>query len=165
MVARATLAPAVGAALTLRELRQDPGLEFNALVAQLDAESELVDRDLRGCAAEVLAPDVFTLDRLFHRLTRMAFDAKSFDHLREFLRLGLRAQAQKVRTLEVLSAIQNPRVTAFVQAGQANITSGPQQVTNALPPPPRARELENPQSKLLSKEARDGARLKLGEKA
>lgn len=55
-------------------------------------------------------------------------------------RLALKAQAQGVRTLEVLGALKNPQPVAFVK--QANIAHGPQQVNNGATEPLPARESE-----------------------
>jgi hypothetical protein len=59
-----------------------------------------------------------------------------------YLRPGLKAQAQCWVTLETLAEIKNPGPVAFVQ--QANIANGPQQVNNGAIPaggvPARAHE-------------------------
>jgi hypothetical protein len=49
------------------------------------------------------------------------------NNLDTFLRLGLKAQAQAVRTIEALAEMKNPRSVAFVK--QANIANN-QQVNN-----------------------------------
>jgi hypothetical protein len=77
-----------------------------------------------------------------------------------YMRLALKAQSQCRATIETLALIKNPAPVAFVR--QANIAAGPQQVNNAPQPREgsRARETENPQTKLL--EAHDGQRLDTG---
>ena len=72
-----------------------------------------------------------------------------------YLKLALRAQFQCRAALETLAEIKYPRSVAVVK--QANIAHGHQQVNNV---PPRADEIENPQSKLL--EQTDGERLDTG---
>lgn len=67
------------------------------------------------------------------------------------MRLALKAQAQTVRTIEVLATIKNPPV---VFAKQANISHGHQQVNNATttPTPTRAGKTINKQNELLSED-------------
>ncbi len=64
----------------------------------------------------------------FMNLSRRAAHQKSLSQLEVNLRLALKAQAQCVRTLEVLAAIKNPPNVAFVK--QATIAHGHQQVNN-----------------------------------
>jgi hypothetical protein len=70
-----------------------------------------------------------------------------------YMRLALKAQAQCRTTWETLALMKNPTPTVY--ARQANIASQ-QQVNNAAAPP-RARENESAQNRLL--EASDGERL------
>lgn len=73
-----------------------------------------------------------------------------------YLRLALKAQSQCRATLETLANVKNPRPIAFVQ--QANITNGPQQVNNGIPPTvtlgtdARAGKNESEPNKLLEKQ-------------
>jgi hypothetical protein len=77
------------------------------------------------------------------------------DALERYMRLALKAQSQCRATLETLAAIKNPPV---IYARQANVTTGPQQVNNAIPS--RAREVDSNRNKLL--EADHGERLDTG---
>ena len=72
-----------------------------------------------------------------------------------YLRLALRAQGQCRATIETLAAIKNPQPLAFVR--QANISHGPQQINNTttLGDPPRAKEIESGQNKLLEDQSRE----------
>ena len=85
-----------------------------------------------------------TLDAIFNALARRAADNLGHypDTVALYLKLALRAQSQSRATWESLSAIKHPPVANLV--GQANITSGPQQVNNGGG---RARENENAQNK------------------
>lgn len=71
--------------------------------------------------------------------------------MERYMRLALKAQSQCRVTLETLATLKSPPV---VYARQANVTTGPQQVNNGIPPDSGARKLETSQSKLL--EADDG---------
>jgi len=71
------------------------------------------------------------------------------------MRLALKAQTQSRATVETLGNLRNPRT--FI-AQQANIAHGPQQVNNGEPP--RTREVQSEQSKLL--EQTHGERLDTG---
>ena len=60
--------------------------------------------------------------------------------------MALRAQSQCRATLETLAAIKNP---AVVFAKQANVTTEPQQINNAVAAASPAREIETGQTQLL----------------
>lgn len=64
-----------------------------------------------------------------------------------YMRLALKAQAQTVRTIEVLAAIKNPPV---VFARQANISHGHQQMNNGTATPTHTGKTESEQTKLLT---------------
>jgi hypothetical protein len=82
----------------------------------------------------------------FMNLSRRAAYQEYLSQFEANLRLALKAQAQCVRTLEVLAAIKNPQSVAFVK--QANIAHN-QQVNNGTAAPSPTREIENPPNELL----------------
>lgn len=100
------------------------------------------DGDLKKCEAMLLA-QASALQSIFTNLTRRAIGQEYMSNLDTFLRLGLKAQAQAVRTIEALAEMKNPKSVAFVK--QANIANN-QQVNNGQVS--HAESFENQQSKL-----------------
>lgn len=94
---------------------------------ELDESIQKVwDGDLKKCEGMLLA-QASALQSIFTHLTRRAVKQEGLSQFDTFLRLGLKAQAQAVRTIEALSEMKNPRSVAFVK--QANIANN-QQVNN-----------------------------------
>jgi hypothetical protein len=96
-------------------------------------------------AEAMLMNQATALQSLFARLTERAMGAEYLSHFQAYMRLGLRAQSQCRATLEALSEVKNPLV---VYARQANVTTGPQQVNNGIPAPPRGREIQTERDQL-----------------
>jgi len=89
------------------------------------------------------------LQSLFARLAERGMGCDHVPGFEANMRMALRAQSQCRATLETLAAIKNPPT---VYAKQANFAAGHQQVNNGTPAPTQAREIENPQSKLLEEQ-------------
>jgi hypothetical protein len=110
---------------------------------------------------EMLATQAHALDGLFYSLVNRSRANSAEGYLQaaeSYMKLGLRAQAQCRATAEAIAAIKNPAPVAFVR--QANISAGPQQVNNGVPPPTqpsRAEKTGNKPNSLL--EAINGERL------
>lgn len=158
-MAHASLRPTVQAALTLIDYNKAFGeMSINTLVADLGKQCELASNGDLARAEAVLVAQAHTLDAIFHKLARKATHSEYLNQLEVHLRLALKAQSQCRATLETLAAIKNPQPVAFVR--QANISHGPQQVNNGVAlqacGPPRAGEIENPQSKLLETQNGEG---------
>lgn len=122
-------------------------------VAELEAwPPELLAEANAGNMARpeaMLVAQAHSLDALFCNLARRSHGNLSngyLDAAATYLKLALRAQAQAVRTLEVLAEMKNPRPVAFVR--QANIANGPQQINNGTAAPTRARNLKTEQNQL-----------------
>jgi hypothetical protein len=118
-------------------------LEINALVAELERQSESANHgDLKRAEAMLIA-QAHSLDAIFSSLARRALVQNQLSMYEAHLRLALKAQNQCRATLETLATIKYPPV---IYASQANVTTGPQQVNNGAPS--RARETDVVQSKL-----------------
>lgn len=102
----------------------------------------MLEGDMKKCEGMLLAQAV-ALQLIFTSLSRRAIAQENLKPMDAFLRLGLKAQAQAVRTIEVLAEMKNPRSVAFVK--QANIANN-QQVNNGQLS--RTGNFENQQSKL-----------------
>ena len=88
--------------------------------------------DLAGLE-ETLTAQAVALDAIFNEMARRAAlnMGEYINATENYLRLGLKAQAQCRATLQTLFKMKNPQPVAFVK--QANIANGPQQVNNGVP--------------------------------
>jgi hypothetical protein len=110
-------------------------IDLVAVSDELRSHAEAINRGDLSRPEAMLTGQAQALESLWVRLLERAMEQKHAEHHDQLMRLALKAQAQSVRTLEVLAAIKQPPV---VFATQANVTTGPQQVNNA---PPRARKV------------------------
>ncbi len=152
LIAQVFLHPITQSAGTVQAYNQSKGLDLAALTAELMKQTTAVSGGDLTRPEAMLLTQAHALDAIFNFLAQRA---ERHEHLLQFetlLRLALKAQAQCVRTIEVLAAIKNPPV---VYARQANISNGPQQVNNGVPS--QVREIENKQNKLL--EVQHGERM------
>lgn len=154
LLAQAYLRPSIHAATLVREFNRrsgdDGGPALTPLIAELQRHTVAIAKHDLGRAEGMLIAQAHALDSIFAAMARIA--ACNMYEQREtcetYLRLGLKAQAQCARTLEVLGALKNPLGVAFVR--QANIGQAVQ-VNNAAAPgtPSGARKTEMQKSKLL----------------
>lgn len=109
-------------------------------------QAAAVQRGDMAHAEGMLINQASSLQALFVRLAERAMEQAHMPNLEGFMRMALRAQSQCRATLETLATIKNPPV---VYAKQANFAAGHQQVNNGILSPTQAREIENPQTKLM----------------
>jgi hypothetical protein len=130
-VAQVTLRPSLNAAAVIAEWGKAFGeQDIGELMLQLSESTKaLQNNDLRRCEA-MLFTQAHALQAIFTNLSRRAAKQEYLKQFETHLRLAFKAQAQCVRTLEVLAAIKNPQPVAFVK--QANIAHN-QQVNNGTP--------------------------------
>lgn len=98
----------------------------NALEVMREKVDKINAGDLKDLES-TLTVQVTSLDAIFNLMAMRANSADSMSKLETYMRLGLKAQAQCARTIEVLAAMKNPPV---IFAKQANIANGNQQVNN-----------------------------------
>lgn len=160
VMGRTVLRPTVQAAVTLKAYDKSFGeMDLDGLIDALTEQTKASNKGDLGRAEAMLTTQAHTLDAIFNNLAKRAINAEYMNNLDTYLKLALRAQSQCRATWEALSAIKNPPVMGYVK--QANIAHGPQQVNNGTPDdPPRARENQNPENKLM--EHKDGERLDTG---
>ncbi len=120
-------------------------IDVPGMLETLRGQAAAVQRGDLGHAEGMLINQASALQSLFVRLTEWAMDQTHLPNLEAFMRMALRAQSQCRATLETLATINNPPI---VYAKQANVTTGPQQVNNAIPVPSGAREIETEQTQL-----------------
>ena len=94
-----------------------------------------------------LTAQIVSLDTIFNSLALKSRNSDTMSKMEPYLRLALKAQAQCVRSIEVLSNLKNPPI---VYAKQANIANGNQQVNNGtMTPSSHAGKIINQPNELL----------------
>lgn len=123
--------PAAQAAMTLAKIgEKEGGVDVTESMTLAMAEAKKASQgDLSGLE-RMLSAQATTLDVLFNSMTRRAaVNAGEYLGATEtYTKLALRAQAQCRATITALAEIKNPK--AVFVSGQANISSGHQQVNN-----------------------------------
>jgi len=121
--------PETQAAVTIQKLTDLH--DVNALAKTLTQQTDEISKGNMSRCESMLISQAHTLDELFNNLIRRAaLNMGEYLQASEtYCRLGLKAQSQCRATLETLSAIKNPPV---IFAKQANISTGNQQINNAV---------------------------------
>lgn len=114
-----------------KSLVGDINLE-EAVAVMNEKAKKINDGDLSELEA-TLAAQAVSLNSIFNAMASRSADniGHYLKTVEIYLRLALKAQAQCVRTIEVLAAIKNPPI---VYAKQANIAQGHQQINNNSSP-------------------------------
>ena len=160
--ANAALMPSINSALVIEAyqgnlLGKDPDLM--TLVDGLnDTFKEVNAGDMHKMEA-MLISQATALQTIFTSLARKAQSQEYLKNYESFLGLALKAQAQSRATITALVDLKYPRQATYVK--QANIAHGAQQVNNGTAPQQicdqyahthaPAKEIENPQNKLLER--------------
>ena len=76
----------------------------------------------------MLVSQANALQTIFTSLARRASSQESLPLFQAYMGLALKAQSQSRSTISALVDLKNPKQATFV--GQANMTTGPQQVNN-----------------------------------
>ncbi|MDR3429987.1 hypothetical protein [Silvimonas sp.] len=136
--ARLALRPSANAAAVVQEYAKPFGDQSIGALAEAIAASNtaLADGDMKQVEA-MLMGQAQALQAMFMNFSRRALKQEYQKNLESFFGMALKAQNQCRMTLQTLGEVKNPRLAVF--AGQANVTSGPQQVINGAAPS-RARE-------------------------
>lgn len=136
------------------------GVAFSGRLAHLD-RTECFAQVLRNAQVtasgdrksqqSILAAQVVSTNAIYTDLAILARNnlEKGLEVFERLMRLALKAQSNCRATAETLALMQNPP-TVF--AKQANISNGPQQVNNGIPPPDRvarAKKSDSLPNKLL----------------
>jgi hypothetical protein len=132
-------------------------LDINALIEGLQDNCKDVHAGDLKSVETMLVTQAKALQTIFTSLARKAHGQTYQKHYEAFLGLALKAQAQSRATITALVDLKYPRQATYVK--QANIAHGAQQVNNGTAPqqicdqyahtPAPAKEIENPQNKLL----------------
>ena len=134
LVARTIMGPHFPSTTVMSEFAKHKFGDHLSLMAMLRVFEEqsvkVQQNDLSGVEA-TLVSQATALNAVFSDLARRsALNMGSYlDASEKYMRMALKAQNQCRMTLETLANIKNPPV---VYARQANVTTGPQQVTNTV---------------------------------
>ena len=134
-------------------------VDINAVIEGLHDTCENVHTGDLKSIETMLVTQAKALQTIFTSLARKAHVQTHQKHYEAFLGLALKAQAQSRATITALVDLKYPRQATFVK--QANIAHGAQQVNNGTAPQQicdqyahthaPAKEIENPQNKLLER--------------
>jgi len=102
--------------------------DVQSLITLLDENAKDVKSGDLGHVEAMLTGQATALQSIFTRLVEHGLNQSYVSNYELMLKLALRAQSQCRATLETLAAIKNPPVR--INAGQANVSNGPQQVNN-----------------------------------
>jgi len=102
--------------------------DLSAMIEMLEQSILQVGKgDLSGLEA-MLVCQANALQTIFTSLARRASSQESLPLFQAYMGLALKAQSQSRSTISALVDLKNPKQATFV--GQANMTTGPQQVNN-----------------------------------
>ena len=124
--AQTLIRPEVQAAFTIQKLQS--GIETTATALTKTLIKQTANVSMVRPEAMLLC-QAHTLDALFNQLAQKALVQGQMPHYEAFMKLAFKAQSQCRATLETLSTIKNPPV---IFAKQANISTGNQQINNAV---------------------------------
>lgn len=150
VIAKTFSQPEVRAAAVIQQFDGET-IDFTFMTEELRQQTAAIQSGDMSRPEAMLAAQAHTLDALFSNLARRAHSnmvAGYGDATERYLRLALKAQAQSVRTIEVLAELKYPKTISFI--GQANIANGHQQINNAKLP--QAGESQTEQTKLSAGE-------------
>lgn len=168
-IARAKLRPTIQGALTLASWggasEVFASVDVNALVSELKIQTKEASSSNLARLEGMLVVQAHSLDAMFNECARRArVNAGEYPGAFDrYMRIALKAQSQCRCTIEALAEIKNPK--SFTVVGQANVSNGPQQVNNGLPPaglppavraPAPAREISNSSNELLEHQNGNG---------
>jgi len=129
VIAQTHLNPSVLSALSIKGYHSnDQNLDINALIAELNSETNKVRANDLSVAENILTTQAHTLNALFTEMigrsrTNMG---EYFYAAEKYMRLALKAQSQCRATLESLAEIKNPK--PYIQNNKAQY----QQVNNGV---------------------------------
>ena len=131
--------------------------DINVLITELQDSCKDINAGDLKILEDMLVNQAKALQSIFTSLARKAHNQTVQKHYEAFLGLALKAQSQSRATITALVDLKYPRQATYVK--QANIAHGAQQVNNGTAPqaigdhyahtPAPAKEIENPQNKLL----------------
>jgi len=120
--------------------------DLGAMINMLDVSIKTVAKDDLTGLEEMLLGQATALQTIFTSMARRAAVQQQLPQYQTYLGLALKAQAQSRATITALVDLKHPRQAAFF--GQANLTTGPQQVNNVIHAAPENGTPQNPPNQL-----------------
>lgn len=120
--------------------------DLGAMVQMLETSVQKVSNDDLSGLEAMLVGQATALQTIFTSLARRAVVQQSLPQYQSYMGLALKAQAQSRATISALVDLKRPKQPAFI--GQANLTTGPQQVNNVIHAHPHGVPPKNPPNQL-----------------
>jgi hypothetical protein len=102
--------------------------DLSAMIEMLEQSIQQVGKDDLSGLEAMLVSQANALQTIFTSLARRASSQESLPLFQAYMGLALKAQSQSRSTISALVDLKNPKQATYV--GQANMTTGPQQVNN-----------------------------------
>lgn len=102
--------------------------DLSAMIEMLEQSIQQVSKDDLSGLEAMLVSQANALQTIFTSLARRASGQESLPLFQGYMGLALKAQSQSRSTISALVDLKNPKQATFV--GQANMSTGPQQVNN-----------------------------------
>lgn len=106
------------------------GADLGAMIEMLENSVQNVRKDDLSGLEAMLVGQATALQTIFTSLARKAAIQDRLPQYQAYMSLALKAQAQSRATISALVDLKRPSQPAFI--GQANLTTGPQQVNNVI---------------------------------
>ena len=120
--------------------------DLGKMIEMLEVSIKSVGKaDMSGLEA-MLVGQATALQTIFTSLARRASSQSNLTQVQILMGLALKAQSQSRATISALVDLKHPRQPAFF--GQANLTTGPQQVNNVIHSPSQVLNTENTPNQL-----------------
>lgn len=104
--------------------------DLGEIVEMLETFIQQVSKDDLSGLEAMLVGQATALQTIFTSLARRAAVQHGLAQYQTYMGLALKAQAQCRATITALADLKRPKQSAFI--GQANLTTGPQQVNNVV---------------------------------
>ncbi len=123
---------------------KDPDL--GAMIEMLEKFAHKVGENDLSVLEAMLVGQATALQTIFTSLARKAAVQQSLPQYQTYMGLALKAQAQSRTAISALVDLKNPKQPSYI--GQANLTTGPQQINNLIHANSQGLNPQNPPNQL-----------------
>ncbi len=123
---------------------KDPDL--GAMIEMLEKFAHKVGENDLSVLEAMLVGQATALQTIFTSLARKAAVQQSLPQYQTYMGLALKAQAQSRTAISALVDLKHPKQPSYI--GQANLTTGPQQINNVIHGNSQAVNTQNPPNQL-----------------
>lgn len=123
---------------------KDPDL--GAMIEMLEKFAHKVGENDLSVLEAMLVGQATALQTIFTSLARKAAVQQSLPHYQTYMGLALKAQAQSRTAISALVDLKHPKQSSYI--GQANLTTGPQQINNVIQANSQIVDAQNPPNQL-----------------